>query len=61
MGLGLVIAIAFTQQTLIYAQSFSQLQLHHVTLSVSDVDLVSQWYADILGFNIRGSLYPYPS
>lgn len=28
------------------------LQLHHVTLSANDVDLVSQWYVDYLGFNI---------
>lgn len=28
------------------------LQLHHVTLSVSDVNLVSQWYANYLGFTI---------
>ncbi len=52
--LGLIIAIAtsvisFTQDNLVQAQG-SQLQLHHITLSVKDVDRVSQWYVEILGF-----------
>jgi catechol 2,3-dioxygenase-like lactoylglutathione lyase family enzyme len=30
----------------------SSLQLHHVTLSANNVELVSQWYADYLSFTI---------
>jgi hypothetical protein len=41
----------------VYAQaapaSVPSLQLHHVTLSVGDVEQISQWYADVLGFTIR--------
>lgn len=51
MGFGLAIVIALAQHNFVLAQS-SQFQLHHVTLSVNDVDRVSKWYADILGFTI---------
>jgi catechol 2,3-dioxygenase-like lactoylglutathione lyase family enzyme len=30
----------------------SSFQFHHITLSVNDVDLVSQWYVDNLGFTV---------
>jgi catechol 2,3-dioxygenase-like lactoylglutathione lyase family enzyme len=29
------------------------IQLHHVTLSVSNAEQVSKWYSDVLGFKIR--------
>jgi 4-hydroxyphenylpyruvate dioxygenase-like putative hemolysin len=40
----------------ISSSNLPSLQLHHVTLSANDVDLVSQWYADYLGFNITDRL-----
>jgi catechol 2,3-dioxygenase-like lactoylglutathione lyase family enzyme len=51
IGLGLAVVLTWTQQDLVLAQR-SQFQLHHVTLSVKDVDRVSKWYADMLGFTI---------
>jgi catechol 2,3-dioxygenase-like lactoylglutathione lyase family enzyme len=49
----------FSQQDFAQAQrsepaavSASTFQLHHVTLSVRDVDQVSQWYVETLGFTI---------
>jgi catechol 2,3-dioxygenase-like lactoylglutathione lyase family enzyme len=35
------------------SSSVPTLQFHHVTLSVKNVDQVSQWYADLLGFTVR--------
>jgi catechol 2,3-dioxygenase-like lactoylglutathione lyase family enzyme len=56
--LSIIVMITCVQVNLVHAQRprspiDSTVQFHHVTLSVSDVDRVSQWYADVLGFQIR--------
>lgn len=54
----IIVMIACVQVNLLHAQRpqsaiASTVQFHHVTLSVSDVDRVSQWYANVLGFKIH--------
>jgi catechol 2,3-dioxygenase-like lactoylglutathione lyase family enzyme len=56
--ISIIVMIACVQVNLVHAQrpqstTDSTVQFHHVTLSVSDVDRVSHWYADVLGFQIR--------
>jgi catechol 2,3-dioxygenase-like lactoylglutathione lyase family enzyme len=52
------IIIPVAGQNFVYAQRSeseivdSAFQLHHVTLSVSDAEQVSQWYVDTLGFTV---------
>lgn len=55
----LTVSIIITQQNVVQAQhsdpgrtSTPTFQLHHVTLSVSDAERVSQWYVDTLGFTV---------
>lgn len=51
--------VIISQQNVVQAQRSEPeatdslaLQLHHITLSVNDVEQVSQWYVDTLGFTI---------
>ncbi|MGF1569341.1 MAG: VOC family protein [Nodosilinea sp.] len=52
--LTLSLIVTFSDLRLVNAQISTQdvpsVQLHHLTVSVNDVNLVSQWYADYLGF-----------
>ncbi|NJN89374.1 MAG: VOC family protein [Leptolyngbyaceae cyanobacterium SL_5_14] len=55
----MAIIISIAGQDLVYAQrseaetvEVSAFQLHHVTLSVSNAERVSQWYVEMLGFTV---------
>jgi catechol 2,3-dioxygenase-like lactoylglutathione lyase family enzyme len=64
IGLGIVFSLAIALSTSGQSQYVlaphrpqnAAFQLHHVTLSVSNAEQVSKWYADVLGFKIRDRL-----
>lgn len=64
IGLGIVFSLAIALATSMQSQPVlaqrhpqsTAFQLHHVTLSVSNAEQVSKWYADVLGFKISDRL-----
>lgn len=64
IGLAIVVSLAIALAASIQSQPMltqrhpqsTAFQLHHVTLSVSNAEQVSRWYADVLGFKIYDRL-----